>query len=445
MNVHESHSRLAFQLAESIRAKNDNRLTADEFRIKAESLYAEAEKSGIDARELFQQGNAICNESEWEFGNELQMTVDFQAPLTPGERCAPRFQLPLPPGSPQPQLKMRLDDALNSRSWEPVPYPVLVNEVWQVEQSLTLSDRNGRFTPGVYSIDVLATVTTSLTESRTEQFVGRLKLKMLGNQKNPERKLSLIVGEDGLADLDLDLAQFHNVTVQIKKGATLRQEKDSVLDIARYLSTDDSAESHPKPFCEVVSLHRLPPGTPEPAWFTPRQVRPRPRTAQKHGGAAAQGVNYSVELTFEMAGNSFRLKLTGRDITDQSLNCLHQFPEVKRQSQAERIGELRGLRVLALTNASITDRALETVGCLTGIEVLHLGRTNISDRGVQHLRSLNQLKRLDLMHTSITDRCLKTLMQFPALKHLNVEGTNLSEEAVKQFKKHKAISVEFDG
>lgn len=92
-----------------------------------------------------------------------------------------------------------------------------------------------------------------------------------------------------------------------------------------------------------------------------------------------------------------------------------------------RLRELKGLRMLDLSCTRITDAGLVHLRELKGLQVLGLFRTRITDAGLVHLRELKGLQNLTLSYTRITDGGLVHLREFKGLQMLYLPGTRITD------------------
>lgn len=96
----------------------------------------------------------------------------------------------------------------------------------------------------------------------------------------------------------------------------------------------------------------------------------------------------------------------------------------------EHLGELVGLRRLALDIPALDDRATPQLAPLTRLERLALGGTKISDVGLKALAGLAELTELELHHTRVTNRGLAHLAKLTKLQTLELDHTDLVDDGV---------------
>jgi uncharacterized membrane protein/mono/diheme cytochrome c family protein len=105
----------------------------------------------------------------------------------------------------------------------------------------------------------------------------------------------------------------------------------------------------------------------------------------------------SVSLLLPLKKQLLQVDLSGKKITDASLNTL---------------GELMAVETLRLDSTQVTDKGLARLATLTNLRSLHLTGTNVSLTGLQSLSALRNLKNIYLYHSAIKGS------DYPALKKL---------------------------
>ena len=127
------------------------------------------------------------------------------------------------------------------------------------------------------------------------------------------------------------------------------------------------------------------------------------------------------------------------------LPCCHEESLDQKLACLKRLSNLRWLD---LSNAGITDAALEHVAGLARLETLSLRFTPITDEGVRQLESSARLKWLDLTNTRVTDDSLPRLAMLVQLERLKLRGTRVSPAGVAWLRKRlptARIETDFDG
>lgn len=110
-----------------------------------------------------------------------------------------------------------------------------------------------------------------------------------------------------------------------------------------------------------------------------------------------------------------RLWHSSEKCLDQKLACLES---------------LHGLRCLELSDAPITDVALQHIGCLARLEFLDLLNTAITDAGIRCLTSCSRLEQLSLYNTQITDASIPHIAKLTQLKWICLRGTAITPRGI---------------
>jgi Leucine-rich repeat (LRR) protein len=100
-----------------------------------------------------------------------------------------------------------------------------------------------------------------------------------------------------------------------------------------------------------------------------------------------------------------QLKLTNQPVTDQDLQKIKQF---------------KNLRQLQLEKTKVTDEGMEQLKSMQSLEQLNLYGTTISDKGLEKLAACKNLKTLFLWKTNATAEGIAKLKQ--ALPNLTIEA-----------------------
>jgi hypothetical protein len=83
-----------------------------------------------------------------------------------------------------------------------------------------------------------------------------------------------------------------------------------------------------------------------------------------------------------------------RNVTDGSLRCLTEFPE---------------LAGLALSDTAITDAGLSYLAEFHNLEGLSIDGTMISDEGLRQIANMTNLKKLSMFRTGVSDGAVRNL------------------------------------
>ena len=90
-----------------------------------------------------------------------------------------------------------------------------------------------------------------------------------------------------------------------------------------------------------------------------------------------------------------------------------------------------GIKTLHLGGATVTDKGLASVAELTDLRELAIWwATKISDAGVAHLGRLPRLRMVDISNSSLTDEGVKHLASLPALEELSIEGKSFTDQSL---------------
>jgi Leucine-rich repeat (LRR) protein len=140
-------------------------------------------------------------------------------------------------------------------------------------------------------------------------------------------------------------------------------------------------------------------------------------------------------------GRVTELKFNGKQITDDAVANLKNFPNLKSLSLAytgitdktlENLKDLGRLRSLSLTDTAITDKGMEHLRHLKNLESLGLDGTKITDAGTEALKDLKYLEELYIGKTKVTDKCLDNLKELPLLKTMYYHESGITDEGMKK-------------
>ncbi|QDT93945.1 leucine-rich repeat domain-containing protein [Gimesia algae] len=116
------------------------------------------------------------------------------------------------------------------------------------------------------------------------------------------------------------------------------------------------------------------------------------------------------------------ISLAGSTFQEDELEVLNQ------------ISTKETLKVLILSNCSITDRTAAVLSECRNLEILHLDGTQITDTGLKMLARLPHLEVLMLDHTAVTDAGVAYLTVTSKLKELSLSNTSVSDDVVDSLK-----------
>ena len=89
---------------------------------------------------------------------------------------------------------------------------------------------------------------------------------------------------------------------------------------------------------------------------------------------------------------------------------------------------------LKLTNQPVTDQALEKIKQFKNLRQLQLEKTKVTDEGMDQLKSMQSLEQLNLYGTAISDKGLEKLAACKNLKTLFLWKTNATAEGIAKLK-----------
>lgn len=138
------------------------------------------------------------------------------------------------------------------------------------------------------------------------------------------------------------------------------------------------------------------------------------------------------------------LFLNAQWITDQELAGLSHLTELRRldlwwcgrvtDRGVAQLANMTELEELVLVGASITDEALVYVAGHSSLRVLWLSETSITSGGLRHLRDLTSMERLYLRNTHLTDAGLSELEGMTSLRVLELSGTRITDAGLRHLK-----------
>jgi len=112
------------------------------------------------------------------------------------------------------------------------------------------------------------------------------------------------------------------------------------------------------------------------------------------------------------------VKMTGPEITDETL---------------EKLAGIKGLRLLDLSQSSITDAGLKHLSGLTSLQSLKMFKTQVKD--LTPLAPLTNLRSLIIEHTQVHDDNLVVVEKFPRLHELNASYLELTDAGIEHIAK----------
>jgi len=89
---------------------------------------------------------------------------------------------------------------------------------------------------------------------------------------------------------------------------------------------------------------------------------------------------------------------------------------------------------LKLTNQPVTDQDLQKIKQFNNLRQLHLEKTKVTDEGMDQLKSIASLEQLNLYGTAVSDKGLKKLAACKNLKTLFLWNTNATAEGIAKLK-----------
>ena len=113
------------------------------------------------------------------------------------------------------------------------------------------------------------------------------------------------------------------------------------------------------------------------------------------------------------------IDLRGDEVSNEDLVCLERFQNVTR---------------LILYCPALSDEAMTHVAELKGLRMLHLSDTGISNDGVATLDSLEQLGFLQLSGTGVDDNSIEDIARLTSLHQVMLERTGVTESGVEKLR-----------
>jgi len=89
---------------------------------------------------------------------------------------------------------------------------------------------------------------------------------------------------------------------------------------------------------------------------------------------------------------------------------------------------------MKLTNQPVTDQDLQKIKQFTNLRQLQLEKTKVTDEGMDQLTSMQSLEQLNLYGTSVSDKGLEKLVACKNLKNLFLWKTNATAEGIAKLK-----------
>ncbi len=165
--------------------------------------------------------------------------------------------------------------------------------------------------------------------------------------------------------------------------------------------------------------------------------------AQHSGDAKAAMLAFANKVERTDDGEVVELSFDYTAITDDDLQQLQHFPELRTLSLVgttisgrglEYLKPLEKLRTLSLYYTSIDDVALQHVTKCQSLCTLILVGTRVTGEGINSLRDLPNLGTLALELTSLTDAQIADLKQLRQLHTLDLISTKVSEAGVAELR-----------
>jgi hypothetical protein len=126
-----------------------------------------------------------------------------------------------------------------------------------------------------------------------------------------------------------------------------------------------------------------------------------------------------------LSGNPLeKLVLAGPEISDETLEALECFPD---------------LRKLMIFDSSVTDAGLAHFTHVPNLQKLLLTDSPVCDSGMVHLAKLTQLYELDLTGLVLTDDGISRLASLPRLQYLYVADTSITEAGLLSFRNTRTL------
>jgi len=184
------------------------------------------------------------------------------------------------------------------------------------------------------------------------------------------------------------------------------------------------------------------------AWADVRATSPAPRgnpivsiRISEHRNSTNQELRHASTLMVLCKVRAIDLEATS--VSSAGLNCLSQFPELRRLSLADtevgdqdlvRLHHLKALSALRLNQTAITNRGIDAITGVPSLEQLELEKTLIDDEGLAGLASLPKLKSLSLRWTPIKGAGLSALAALP-LENLELKEAKVDDEGLSSLRK----------
>jgi len=103
---------------------------------------------------------------------------------------------------------------------------------------------------------------------------------------------------------------------------------------------------------------------------------------------------------------------------------LHSLRMSPSPGDAERLGDLKGLKVLSVSGPEVTDITMSAIASLNGLTELNLHCTEVTDEGIAAIRSLNSLENLVIFHAKVSENGLTAIGTKEGIKSLTLWSTS---------------------
>ena len=118
-----------------------------------------------------------------------------------------------------------------------------------------------------------------------------------------------------------------------------------------------------------------------------------------------------------------------------------EAPAAVTDATLRRVGHLKRLLHLDLSQTQVTDAGLQPLAGLKRLTWLDLSQTQVTDTGLQHLAGLKRLTWLDLSQTQVTDTGLQHLADLTRLVRLHLSRTQVTDAGLQHLAGLKALQV----
>lgn len=151
--------------------------------------------------------------------------------------------------------------------------------------------------------------------------------------------------------------------------------------------------------------------------------------------------------SLRIVGELRELVLDGGVVEDTELEVIVQnCPKLEHlrlrhspitDSGAERLAEMKQLRILNLPHSLLTAKGLKHLKLLENLQQLRLGGRQLDDHAVAVIAQFPELRSLHLIRPSLTDQALQDLAKSPKLASLYLDGCDLRPEAWQEITQKK--------